>query len=123
MKRNNINVDRQTFDALRDLANSQERTMAGQIRWLMRDWLKSQSVEAPVYEPENNGNNIVLQVMLEAGEPLTTLDIRLRAEQLGCRLVNYSGAIYAARERGEITTKKRLHSLTQKGIMKARNSL
>ena len=123
MKRNNINVDRQTFDALRDLADSQERTMAGQIRWLMRDWLKSQSVEAPVYEPENNGNNIVLQVMLEAGEPLTTLDIRLRAEQLGCRLVNYSGAIYAARERGEITTKKRLHSLTQKGIMKARNSL
>ena len=43
-------------------------------------------------------------------------------EQLGCTLVNYSGAIYAARERGEITTKKRLHSLTQKGIMKATNS-
>jgi hypothetical protein len=123
MKRNNINVDRQTFDALRDLADSQERTMAGQIRWLMRDWLKSQNMEAPVYEPANKGNNIVLQVMLEAGEPLTTLDIRLRAEQLGCRLVNYSGAVYAARERGEITTKKRLHSLTQKGIMKARNSL
>jgi len=123
MKRNNINVDSQTFNALRDLADSQERTIAGQIRWLMRDWLKSQNIEKPAYESTSNGNNIVLQVMLEAGEPLTTLDIRLRAEQLGCTLVNYSGAIYAARQRGEITTKKRLHSLTQKGIMKATNSL
>ena len=123
MKRNNINVDSQTFDALRDLAESQERTIAGQIRWLMRDWLKSQNIEKPAYESTRNGNNVVLQVMLEAGQPITTLDIRLRAEQLGCTLVNYSGAIYAARERGEITTKKRLHSLTQKGIMKATNSL
>ena len=122
MKRNNINVDSQTFNALRKLADSEERTMAGQIRWVMRDWLKSLCKKEPAFEPTATGNKIVLQVMLESGKPMSTAQIRARAEQLGCTLINYSGAIYAARERGEIHTKKRLHTLTERGIIRARNS-
>tara|TARA_R110002020_G_scaffold186166_4_gene384121 strand:+ start:3374 stop:3739 length:366 start_codon:yes stop_codon:yes gene_type:complete len=121
MKRNNINVDSQTFNALRKLADSEERTMAGQIRWLMRDWLKGLCKKEPAFEPTATGKKLILQVMLESGKPMSTSDIRARAEQLGCTLINYSGAIYAAREREEITTKKRLHSLTERGKMRARD--
>ena len=41
-------------------------------------------------------------------------------DKFDCDLVNYSGAIYSLRKRGYVSTNNHLHSLTEKGKLKAK---
>ena len=118
----NINLDKQTFSAIRQLAEAEERTMVGQIRWLIRFWMKTVCKESvSPAKTKVTGNEAVLRVLYEEKFLLKTSDIKdLVQDKFDCDLVNYSGAIYSLRKRGYVSTNNHLHSLTEKGKLKAK---
>jgi hypothetical protein len=118
----NINLDKQTFSAIRQLAEAEERTMVGQIRWLIRFWMKTVCKEdVPLTKIKIKGSDAVLKVLYDEGFLLNTSDIKdLVQDRYDCDLVNYSSAIYSLRKRGYVSTNNHLHSLTEKGKLKAK---
>jgi len=118
----NINLDKQTFSAIRQLAEAEERTMVGQIRWLIRFWMKTVCKEdVPLTKIKIKGSDAVLRVMYEERFLLKTSDIKDLVEaKFDCDLVNYSSAIYSLRKRGYVSTNNHLHNLTEKGKLKAK---
>ena len=119
----NINLDKETFSAIRQLAEAEERTMVGQIRWLIRFWMNTVcKKDVPSMKVKIKGNDAVLKVLYDEGFLLNTSDIKdLVQDRYDCDLVNYSGAIYSLRKRGYVSTNNHLHCLTEKGKLRAKS--